>query len=136
MTVGTPPQDGSDHQLIEGKWARGVAAGQNWSSIYSWSASGSNQATASQIQPGYRFVEVDTVSPGSGVALPAALEGTDVTIINGNGTNLLAVYPSIINNPRTGAQDTIAGMASASIATNRYVTFICAKNGVWQYPQL
>ena len=128
MTIGTPP--GTGPQLIDGLWANGVANGQNASYQSGITATGSTQTGAFQLLAGVTLVEVDTTASGTGVALPAAVQGTEISIYN-NGANTLTVYPSIANNGLTGAQDTINNTTSATAATHTSLYLFCAKNGVW-----
>lgn len=127
MTVGLVP--GSGPQLIDGVWANGVAAGQNASYLYGVAAAGSNQAGSTQLAPGYTLIEVDTNS-GAGVALPEAVQGTEISIYN-NSANTLTVYPAIANNSLTGSQDTINNGTSTTATAHTSLYLFCAKNGNW-----
>lgn len=130
MTVGTPP--GTGPQLVDGVWLQGVSGGANQTYQYGITASGtSSQSAAFQLPGGINFFEVDTAAANSGVALPAAIAGTDVVIYNNTSTATLVVYPQIANNPLTGAQDTINNTTSLTMAAHAPVAFFCAKNGVW-----
>jgi hypothetical protein len=128
MTIGTTPV--GEQQLIDGAWALGVANGQNGSYVNGVVAAGTTQAGATQLLPGNTLVQVDTVGANAGVALPAAVQGTEISLYN-NGANTLAVYPQIVNNALTGAQDTINNTTSITAATHTSLYFFCAKNGVW-----
>lgn len=127
---GVAPQNGFGMQ--DGTWLNGLAAGENCTYQSGVAAAGSTQAGSTQLQPGYALVEVDTVASSTGVALPPAIQGTEISIYN-NGANTLTVYPSIANNGATGAQDTINNGSSLSggIATHASALFFCAKNGAW-----
>jgi hypothetical protein len=111
--VGTPPEPG--FRLPDGTWLNGLAASVNSTSTIV-AAAGSNQAGATQLAPGYALVEVDSGS--GGIALPPAIAGTTI-LINNNLTTTLTIYPSIVNNPQTDAQDTINGTANVTAATHR-----------------
>lgn len=128
--TGTPPTNG--FMLVDGAWLNALASGQNMSFQSGLTAAGTNQATALQLNPGIYMFEIDTVASGTGVALPACIAGTELSIYN-NGANTLAVFPSIANNPITSAQDTINSGTSFSggIASHAISWFACAKNGVW-----
>lgn len=126
--TGTPPVAGP--ALQDGNWLNGLASGQNMTYIYGLTATGSAQASALQLTPGYAMYEVDTTASSTGVALPACVAGTELSIYN-NGANTLTVYPSIANNGLTAAQDTINNTTSVTLATHVIEWFSCAKNGVW-----
>lgn len=127
---GVAPQNGFG--MPDGAWLNGLAAGENCTYQSGVAAAGSTQADSTQLQPGFALIEVDTVASGTGVALPPAIQGTEISIYN-NGANTLTVYPSIVNNGATGAQDKINNGTSLSggIATHASALFFCAKNGVW-----
>jgi hypothetical protein len=52
-------------------------------------------------------------------------------LLYNNGASTLTVYPSIVNNSITSAQDTINNTTSVTVATHVSELFGCAKNGVW-----
>ena len=70
MAVGIPP--GTGPQLVDGAWLTGVAAGLNNTYIYGLIATGTTQANATPILPGYYLVEADTVAAGTGLTLASA----------------------------------------------------------------
>jgi hypothetical protein len=130
MTVGIPPDDGNE--LINGLWAKGIAAGQNFSYLAGVTAAGANQAAAFQLLPGFMLIEIDGGGSATGVALPPAVAGTVIAIFNNTAQTNLVVYPSIVNNGLTAAQDTINNTTSlAFTAARQLLIFTCAKNGVW-----
>jgi hypothetical protein len=131
MTVGTTPLNNMNFGLVDANWLIGVANDQNNSYVSGITATGTTQATSFQLTAGIAFNEIDTTPANAGVALPAAIAGVSVAIYNGSATNALKVYPSIANNGATGAQDTIQGAASVSVATTTAFFFICAKTGLW-----
>lgn len=92
-------------------------------------ASGTTQAGSAQLAS-FAMFSIDTVAASSGVALPGAVAGTTIDLYN-NGANTLTVYPMIINNPLTGAQDTINNSTSTTLSSHTSGYFFCAKNGVW-----
>ncbi len=130
MTVGIPPLPGFG--LVDGNWLFGVANGQNANYQSGIVAAGTTQATATQLAAGVTLLEIDTCPASAGVALPPAIQGTELSIYN-NGAQTLTVYPSIANNQvlSPAAQDTINNGASVTIATHVVNYFTCAKNGIW-----
>ncbi len=128
--VGTPP--GSGPQLVDGIWLNGLAAGSNATYQAGITATGTTQATAVQLPAQITLFEIDTVASSTGVALPPALAGTEISIYN-NGANTVTVFPSINNNQALSpaAQDTINNGTSTTIATHSTLYFFCAKNGIW-----
>lgn len=123
--VGDPPNPNSGPSLIDGAWLNGLAGGQNFSWKASISAAGTDRATATQIVPGFMLVEVDTVAASTGVRLPAAVPGTQVSIYN-NGANTLSIYGYL-------AADTINGGSSLSGGVISGGSIVCssAKSGAW-----
>jgi hypothetical protein len=128
MPIGTTPLDGPS--LVDGVWVKAVAAGENESYVSGITAAGSTQAGAKQLLAGNTLIEIDTAESGTGVALPVAIPGIEISIYNA-GANTVTVYPSIANNGATGAQDTIGGTTSATIAAAASGYFFCAKVGSW-----
>jgi hypothetical protein len=132
--TGNPPTPSNGPGLVDGAWLNGIAGGQNESYQYGISAAGSSShANSTQLPAGIALIEIDTVTANSGVSLPPAIAGTEISIFNSTSTTL-TVYPSIANNQVTGAQDTINGGSSFSAtgASGGAVSFfMCAKNGVW-----
>jgi hypothetical protein len=128
MTIGIAPITG--FQPVDSDWLNGLSGGHNLAYVSGITAAGTNQATATQLPDRVSVIEVDTTASGTGVALPAALQGMRISLYN-NGANTLEVYPAIANNPVTGSQDTINNAASATLATHVGATYACAKNGVW-----
>lgn len=124
----SPPPQG--FVVVDAAWLNALAAGQNASYVSGLTAAGTNQATALQLAPGNTLVEIDTVASGTGVALPPAVQGTELSLYN-NGANTLDVYPAIANNALTGSQDTINNGTSTTVATHTSMYFFCAKNGIW-----
>lgn len=127
--IGTPP--GTGFQLVDGNWLNGLANGQNNSAKYGISAAGSTQADSTQLTPQIHFYQVDTVSSGQGVAMPAAVaSGISANIYNSTAT-ALKLYPSIVNNPVTLAQDTLNSATSLTISSTSALICFVAKQGVW-----
>src|ERR1700761_7490181 len=104
MALGQIPV--GENQLIDGTFVNGITQGHNWVSQSGLTAVGTNQATSLQMADRIATLQVDTSSAGTGVALPAAFNDMNITVINNTGNNIV-VYPLIVNNPATGAQDTI-----------------------------
>jgi hypothetical protein len=131
-SVGIAPLANGTFATIDQTWLNGLAGGVNFTYQYGISAVGTNQATATQLPAGVFTLEVDTSGSGgaTGVALPACFQGTQLSI-NNNTAYTFDVYPAIVNNPITAAQDTINNTTSTTITTYARKTFSCAKNGVW-----
>lgn len=129
-SVGIAPTTNGNQGMVDQTWLNGVAAGLNATYQYGISAAGSAQSGATQLASGYTLMEVDTVSSSTGVALPPALAGTEISVYN-NGANSLTVYPSIVNNGATGAQDTINNTTLVSVSSHTSEYFFAAKNGIW-----
>ena len=128
--VGTPP--GTGPQLVDGAWLNGLAGGSNYTFQSGIAAAGTTQATATQLPAGIYLVEVDTVASGAGVNLPACLPGMELLVYHNGAANNLTFYPTVANNPITGAQDTInAATSLTGIAQHTVEVFSCAKAGVW-----
>jgi hypothetical protein len=128
---GQAPQQG--YELMQGKYILGIAGGVNYSFASGISAAGTTQATSTPLPTVTRLIEVDTVASGSGVSLPPAIAGTEISIYNG-GANTLTMYPSIKNNPVTGVQDTIdTTLTSDTIASHFHGFLFCAKTGNWSF---
>jgi len=132
IMTGIPPNLGP--LLADGAWLQGLANGQNSSYISGIAAAGtSTQAGATQLPPNFRMIQIDTVPANSGVALPPAVPGTEILLFNSTGTTMV-IYPSILNNPLTNAQDTVNGGASLSVtgvAGGAARVLFCAKLGAW-----
>lgn len=126
-----PPSNGGYVQP-DANWLNGLAGGQNETYQYGITAAGSTQATSTQLGAGVALFEVDTAAASTGVALPTAIQGTELSIYN-NGASTLTVYPAIANNPATAAQDTINNGTSFSGGVATHVAIFCfsAKTGVW-----
>lgn len=130
MPIGTVPTPG--FQEIDGDFVNGITQGHNSVFQNGLTAGGNSQATALQLADRISMFEIDTVAASAGVALPPALAGMEISVYN-NGASTLTIYPSIVNNGATGAQDTINNGTSFSggVATHTGAYFFCAKNGVW-----
>jgi hypothetical protein len=133
MTIGTPP--GTGPQLVDGLWLAGIAGGLNQTYQAGLTApNAASQATATVVPSGISLVEVDTSVANGSLVLPAAIAGTEISIIN-NTANTLNIYANAAINQATGALDTINALANASPftgATLNSITWIaCAKNGKW-----
>jgi hypothetical protein len=131
--TGFAPQSG--FELPEGIWLNGIVQGQNWTYKYGLVATGTSQATSTQLPANIFLQEVDTstASTGLGVALPPCIQGVAM-ILNNNTANTITVYPSIANNPTIAAQDVIdvgSQASSTTITTYASKIFACIQNGVW-----
>jgi hypothetical protein len=132
FAVGTPPLSGNGFALQDGQWLLGLANGQNYSFQSGITALGTTQATAQQLAAAVYLQEVDTTASGTGVNLPSCQAGTQVVLYN-NGASTLTIYPTVPNNPGTGAQDTINNgtTLSGGLASHTQIAFACIKTGVW-----
>jgi hypothetical protein len=134
MTVGTLPADGME--LIEGKYVKGIAAGENFTAVSGLTAhAGGTQAAGLAIPPGNYLVEFDTVANAADSAvLPFADQiGTVIGVVNSTASNAISVYSNPGTNPVTGTADTLNGSTSAAVSVAAHVVtwFVCAKLGVW-----
>lgn len=128
--TGNPPTPATGPGLVDGSWLNGLAGGQNQTFQSGISAAGTNQATATQLPAGIALISVDTVASSTGVALPPCIPGTELSVYN-NGAQTLTFYPTVANNPATGAQDTINNATSTTTTTHTSKYFYCPKSGVW-----
>lgn len=126
--TGTPPVNG--YQTPDGTWLLGLAGGQNYTYQYGITAAGTTQATATQLPSGVFLVEIDTAAASTGVTLPTCVPGTQMQIYN-NGAQTVTIYPAVVNNPATAAQDTINNATSITLASHVATSPACAKAGVW-----
>lgn len=126
--IGQPPVQG--YSTPDGSWLLGITYGHNRAFQNAFTAAGTTQATALQLPARTQLLEIDTVAASTGVALAPALQGV-VTAVYNNGANTLTVYPAILNNPVTAAQDTINNTTSFSLASHVSMLCFSAKNGVW-----
>ena len=131
-SYGRAPLPYGDEALIEQKWLYGLSGGVNYTYQYAITAAGTNQATAKALPNLIRMFSIDTVSASTGVNLPSCIQGTAISVYNNTATTL-AIYPAVVNNPVTAAQDTINNGTSLSggLAGHTAELFFCPKNGVW-----
>ena len=127
---GTAPLQYGDQALIDQKWLYGLSGGVNYTYQSAITAAGTNQATAKALPNLVSLMSIDTVGASTGVALPSCIQGTGFSIYNNTATALL-VYPAVVNNPVTAAQDTINNTTSVSVSGHTAEFFFCPKNGVW-----
>lgn len=129
MPIGIPPNNGFAEP--DGNWLNGLAGGHNLTFKNGITAIGTNQVTAQQLPDRVAVLEIDTSASGTGVALPPALQGMNIFVIN-NTANSVVGYPSIANNPVTGTQDTFnAAATSFSLTAHAGFGFTCGKDGLW-----
>lgn len=135
--VGTPP--GTGFQLVDGVWLTGLAGGAN--QIYAAGIAAPNansQATATPVPAVTSLIEVDSSVATGSLVLPAAVAGSQITIIN-NTANALNTFANVRVNQLTGALDTINSLSNGTAFTgitgnggaSPVVIFTCAKNGLW-----
>lgn len=125
--IGIVPHSG--FQAVDGDWLNGLAGGHNFTSQNGLTAVGTNQATSLQLADRISFLEVDTSSASTGAALPFALSGVTITVIN-NTANNITLYPAIANNS-AGNQDTINNTTSYTLNAHTAQGFTSAKLGIW-----
>lgn len=129
MTIGIAPPNG--FATPDGNWLNAMAGGHNLLFQNGLTAIGSSQATSLQLLDRIAILEIDTSSASTGAALPVALAGVNIFVIN-NTANNITIYPSIANNPVTSAQDTFNNAATSFTLTAHSGTgFTCGKNGLW-----
>lgn len=129
MPIGNPPSNGFAEP--DGNWLNGLAGGHNLLFQFGIIAIGANQATSQQMADRLAILQIDTSTAGTGVALPPALAGVSIAVIN-NTANNIVIYPSIANNPATAAQDTFNNNATSfTLNANSSTGFTCGKNGRW-----
>jgi hypothetical protein len=124
-----PPQDGG-FRLMDSQWVLGIAQGINAAFSNGNTCLGTTQATGAQLPANTQLYDLDTVASGTGCNLPFAFTGTVLHIYN-NGLNTATIFPNVINNPVTAAQDTINNTTSFSLASHVKMTCMVAKDGVW-----
>jgi hypothetical protein len=127
--TGTPP--GTGPGLVDGAWLNGVAGGQNATFVSGITCTGTTQANAFQLTPGFTLIEIDAAAGGTGCNLPTAIPGVEISIFNNTANNALNIYPTVPNNPATGAQDTINNTTSVQITSRAAKYFWSAKTGNW-----
>lgn len=127
--IGFVPTTG--FQPVDNDWLNGLAGGHNLLFKNGLTAVGTNQATSLQMPDRLAVLQIDTSTAGTGVALPPALAGVSIAVIN-NTANNIVIYPSIANNPATATQDTFnANATSFTLNANSSTGFTCGKNGRW-----
>lgn len=125
--IGIVPHPG--FQAVDGDWLLGLSGGHNFQFQNALTAVGTNQATSLQLADRVSFLEIDTSSSSTGAALPFAIGGVTITVIN-NTANNITLYPAITNNS-LGAQDTINNTTSYTLNSHTAQGFTSAKTGVW-----
>lgn len=119
------------NQLIDGDFVNGLSWGDNVVFQNGLTAVGTNQATSLQLGTEIAIFEIDTSTASTGVAMPPALAGNNLFVIN-NTANNITIYPSIVNNAKTSAQDTFNNAATSfTLNAHTGTGFTCGKNGLW-----
>ena len=121
----------------------GLAPVETINLIYLDTTADALTATASSTQAntpavGSRQNRFTTVAAASGTRLPPAMPGLSVTIINGQATNALLVWPaSATEGGVTGGDAINAGGANASysLSASNSATFKCFTAGQWYASQ-
>lgn len=127
MPIGEVPLN--SFQLVDGAYVYGISQGHNLVFQNGLTAIGSNQAGSLQLADRIAVLEIDTSSASTGAALPLAIQGVVITVIN-NTANNITIYPSIANNA-AGNQDTINNTTSYTLNAHTAQGFTCGKTGVW-----
>jgi hypothetical protein len=120
---------------VAGNWySEGLATGFGGPGLATMSFAGALTAGAAGQSTALALTNminrVSTVASGTGVALPTAVAGLAITVIN-RGANPLQVYG---NNT---AADTINGIATGtgiSQGVNTAATYVCSVTGNWEVP--
>jgi hypothetical protein len=136
MTVGTPP--GTGIGMVDGAWLNALAGGLNQTYQAGVAATtAASQANGFHYPSGINILEVDSSVATGSIVLPAAVAGTELTIVN-TTANALNVYANPSINQLTGSTDQINGASNATAFTvtasggaNPVPIFYCAKNGAW-----
>lgn len=106
-----------------------IAADNAFVTSDSVGAAGTNQSTATALDPAASRYNVSTVASGAGIALPACLDGRVDKFIRNSGANTLNVYTNA-----GVATDTINGKSASSavtVAAGTGVWFSCITSGRW-----
>ena len=135
MTKGIAPLQ-SGYALQEGLWLNSFAGGANRVFQNGITAKASGSATVfTQLLPYIYCYSVDTcATTGDAVALPAALPGTILAVINNTATSNLSVYAYQGVNNGAANNDTINNNSNStanSLAAHTMTIFVCAKVGQW-----
>lgn len=125
--VGQTPPVGRRQALQDGVWLRGLANGQNRSSVNNLVAhAGGTKAAALQMPAAVSYISFVTVATGGDSALmPQAKAGTEVFVANA-GAASMNIYGR--------GTDTINGVATATayaLGNGVSAIFFCAKDGAW-----
>jgi hypothetical protein len=123
-----PLQSGS-YATIDQGWLYDLSGGRNRTYQSGVAAAGSGQSTATQLSGGVALIMIE--SGTGGFNLPTCKAGTGLWVYNKSGATLTA-YPTVANNPVTGAQDTInGGLSVGSFLTATATFYGCPKDGAW-----
>ena len=97
-------------------------------------ATGTNQATAYQLQNAPCFLEVTSAASGTGVCLDISTQGDRITIAN-NGGNTITIYTAPLEtqfNPNAANKiNGTAGTTGVTLANGSSAVFFCATPGQW-----
>lgn len=127
--LATGPLQNGSYATIDQGWLYDLSGGRNRTYQSGVAAAGSGQSTATQLSGAVALVMIE--SGTGGFNLPTCKAGTTLWVYNKSGATLTA-YPTVANNPVTGAQDTINGATSKSSLTDATPYFFgCAKDGAW-----
>lgn len=129
ITGRAPPANGG-FRLIDSQWVLGVSQGVNNVFASGLTGAGTTQATATVLPANTKLYEFDTVASSTGFQLPFAFSGVLIHLYN-NGAQTATIYPNVINNPNTAAQDTINNSTSTTLGSHVKMSCMVAKDGVW-----
>ena len=88
-------------------------------------AAGGGQSSALELN--YRNSRITTVATAAdSVVLPVAQPGMQMTVVNADAADALAIFPA-----SGDAINALAADASISVAANKTITFYCVKAGLW-----
>jgi hypothetical protein len=86
----------------------------------------SSQSTATLLTADTNLVNV--VPSGGAVKLPRAESGRSITVINGQATNALTIWPYVGDGINTQSINTIL---TGNLAVNTAIIFYCGVQGTW-----
>lgn len=128
MAVGIAPNIGDGPELIEGRWALGLAQGQNFQFQTISAKVGAAQAGATQISATTAMVYISVVTSATdSIKLPAAKKGLMRLVLNGT-TNAPNIYGFNATDKIAG---TVGTTAYQGLTANKSALFFCPADGFW-----
>lgn len=120
--------------LIDSEYAQGIAQGQNDTIATVTAFAGGLQPGATLIPVSAQLINIGTVaSGGDSLKLPFAVKGQVKILFNSTVTSC-NIFGAIGTNRKTGAVDTINGVASTTayaLAGGKSAILFCPVNGAW-----